>query len=137
MSGSEHRRFGTEEEAAEAWNTRAAVTDYDFAMAVHDGKLWGKCSECKERKGYYLDAETIRNQQEHIAQLERENAEALRMLANQAATIKGQIEGLHARDELIRDMLRDFEEQMHGPTIYPQTWYIAHKILAQKLGIEV
>ena len=39
-----------------------------------------------------------------IAQLERENAEALQMLANQAATIKRQIDGLHARDELIRDL---------------------------------
>lgn len=44
---------------------------------------------------------------------------------------------LEGRDGLIRDMLRDFEEQMHGPTIYPQTWYVAHKIRAQKLGIEV
>lgn len=39
--------------------------------------------------------------------------------------------------ELICDMLSDFEEQMHGPTIYPQTWYVAYKIWAQKLGIEV
>jgi hypothetical protein len=42
----------------------------------------GDCSTCTERQGYYLDAETIANQQEHIAQLEariselsRENAE--------------------------------------------------------------
>lgn len=39
-----------------------------------------------------------------IAELERENAEALQMLANQAATIKGQIEGLYVRDEMIRDL---------------------------------
>lgn len=32
--------FDTEAEAAEAWNRRAAVTDHDFAMAVHDGNLW-------------------------------------------------------------------------------------------------
>lgn len=57
--------------AAEAWNNRVAVADHDFAMAVHDGELWGKCSECKERKGYYLDAETIQRQQERIAELER------------------------------------------------------------------
>ena len=31
------------------------------------------CSECKERQGYYLDAETIQRQQEHIAELEAEN----------------------------------------------------------------
>ena len=24
----------------EAWNTRAAVTDHDFAMAAHDGRTW-------------------------------------------------------------------------------------------------
>lgn len=28
--------------ATEAWNTRAAVTDNDFAIAVHDGELWVK-----------------------------------------------------------------------------------------------
>ena len=26
--------------AVEAWNTRVAVTDHDFAMAVHDGRTW-------------------------------------------------------------------------------------------------
>ena len=31
----------------EKWNRRVAVTDHDFAMAVHDGELWGKCSECR------------------------------------------------------------------------------------------
>ena len=69
------------EQAIAAWNTRAAVTDHDFAMAVHDGNLWGKCSECKERQGYYLDAETIRNQQERIAELERAlEAKSLRLV---------------------------------------------------------
>ena len=29
-----------EKEAIEAWNTRAAVTDHDFAMAAHDGRTW-------------------------------------------------------------------------------------------------
>ena len=36
----------------EHWNTRVAVTDYDFTMAVHDGELWRRvknhvrCPEC-------------------------------------------------------------------------------------------
>lgn len=70
-------------QARDIWNRRAAVTDYDFAMAVHDGELWGKCSECKERQGYYLDAETIQRQQERIAELEAENR---RMSADLYAT---------------------------------------------------
>lgn len=85
----------------EKWNTRVAVTDNDFAMAFHDGELWGKCSECKERQGYYLDAETIQSQQEHIAELERERDEWRLKCCEEA--------GLHAshvfqRDELIRDL---------------------------------
>lgn len=32
--------YGTEAEAVEAWNTRAAVTEGQFATAVHDGRLW-------------------------------------------------------------------------------------------------
>ena len=31
--------FASELSAIEAWNTRVAVTDYDFSMAVHDGRL--------------------------------------------------------------------------------------------------
>ncbi|HAM16724.1 MAG TPA: hypothetical protein DCP91_12885 [Eggerthellaceae bacterium] len=56
----------------EKWNRRVAVTDHDFAMAVHDGELWGKCSECKERQGHYIDAETIQRQQERIAEIKGE-----------------------------------------------------------------
>ena len=94
-----HREFHVHErveyeQAAEAWNTRAAVTDHGFAMAVHDGKLWGKCSECKERQGYYLDAETIQRQQERIAELEREGAALFYDYAYTSDALK----------ELIRDM---------------------------------
>ena len=42
----------------EHWNTRATLGA-------------GECATCTERQGYYLDAETIRNQQEHIAELEK------------------------------------------------------------------
>lgn len=84
--------------AIEAWNTRAAVTDHDFAMAVHDGNLWGKCSKCKERQGYYMDAETIRNQQEHIAELTVERDAYFEMVKRVQADCD-------ARDELIRDMM--------------------------------
>lgn len=89
------------ETAGRLWNRRVAVADSDFAMAVHDGERWGKCSECKERQGYYLDAETIRNQQERIAELERERDEWQLKCCEEA--------GLHAshvyqRDKLIRDL---------------------------------
>lgn len=91
--------YKTEDEAVEAWNRRAAVTDHDFAMAVHDGELWGKCSECRERQGHYLDAETIRNQQESIAELRR----ATEHYRLEIICYENDVD---ARDELIRDMHR-------------------------------
>lgn len=36
----------SEEEAAAAWNTRAAVEDEQFALAVHDGRAWQRVREC-------------------------------------------------------------------------------------------
>lgn len=30
-----------------AWNARAAVTDEQFAMAVHDGEAWKRVRECR------------------------------------------------------------------------------------------
>lgn len=84
-------------QARDIWNRRAAVTDRDFAMAVHDGGLWGKCSECKERRGHYLDAETIRNQQEHIAELTVERDAYFEMVKRVQADCD-------ARDALIRDL---------------------------------
>lgn len=32
---------------AKAWNTRAAVTDEQFAIAVHDGDVWRKEQTCE------------------------------------------------------------------------------------------
>lgn len=37
MSGA---TYTNEKKAAAAWNTRAAVTDEQFAYAVHDGRVW-------------------------------------------------------------------------------------------------
>lgn len=39
----------SEEEAAAAWNDRAAVTDEQFALAVHDGRVWQVVRECHIR----------------------------------------------------------------------------------------
>lgn len=36
----------SEEKAAAAWNTRAAVADEQFSLAVHDGRLWKKVRTC-------------------------------------------------------------------------------------------
>ena len=37
----------SEEDAAAAWNARAAVADEQLAMAVHDGRAWQAVRECK------------------------------------------------------------------------------------------
>ena len=37
----------TDEKAAAAWNARAAVTDEQFAMAVHNGEAWQRVRECR------------------------------------------------------------------------------------------
>lgn len=37
----------TAEDAVAAWNARAAVTDGQFAMAVHDGEVWQRVRECR------------------------------------------------------------------------------------------
>lgn len=34
------------EEAMARWNARAAVTDEQFALAVHDGRAWQRVREC-------------------------------------------------------------------------------------------
>ena len=71
---------------------------------------------------------------ECIAELERENTEALQMLANKAATIKEQIEGMHARDELIRDMARELRGLNDGGI---PTDCMEHEQRMRELGIEV
>ncbi|WP_217951943.1 Lar family restriction alleviation protein [Adlercreutzia caecimuris] len=37
------------ESIVEQWNTRAAVTDEQFAVAVHNGEAWQKVRECEWR----------------------------------------------------------------------------------------
>lgn len=39
--------FSDEEGAVRLWNARAAVTDEQFAMAVHDGEAWQQVRECR------------------------------------------------------------------------------------------
>ena len=34
-----------------AWNARAAVTDEQFSMAVHDGRAWQVARTCGEYRG--------------------------------------------------------------------------------------
>ena len=69
----------------EAWNTRVAVTDHD-------------CGKCKERQGYYLDAETIQRQQERIAELQVK-------VAYWVGQYDNAIDERDVRDVLIRDMM--------------------------------
>lgn len=119
--------FRDKGQARDVWNRRAAVTDHDFAMAVRDGKLWGKCSECKERQSYYLDAETIQRQQERIAELER-------------ATEHNRLEvicyenDVDRRDTLIHDMARELRSLNDGGV---STDCMEHERRMRELGIEV
>lgn len=154
--------FRDKGQARDVWNRRAAITDRDFAMAVHDGELWGKCSECKERQGYYRDAETIRNQQEHIAELERqlEAREVVDWWTDEhgdthAIAANGQevchyVRGEHAeavnralaeRDELIRDLLREAWVVRHDDPFYAGYRELGQRPTfeqrARELGIEV
>lgn len=50
----DHKR-GWKEKAAAAWNARAAVTDEQFTMAVHDGEAWQKVRTCQ-----MVDLENVR-----------------------------------------------------------------------------
>ena len=111
-------------QARDIWNRRAAVTDHDFAMAVHDGNLWGKCSECKERQGYYLDAETIQRQQERIAELTVERDHW------QGVALKRTAENAELR-ELVRDMLT----YVAYPYVCVRPEVLVER--ARELGIEV
>ena len=38
---------GSVAEAVEKWNARAAATDEQFAVAVHDGRAWQRVRECR------------------------------------------------------------------------------------------
>ena len=39
--------YSTKEVAATAWNARAAVTDEQFSLAVHDGRAWHAVRTCR------------------------------------------------------------------------------------------
>ena len=113
-------------QARDIWNRRAAITDYYFAMAVHDGNLWSKCSECKERQGYYLDAETIQRQQERIAKLTIERDAYFEMVKRVQADCD-------ARDELISDMARELRGLNDGGV---PTDCMEYERRMRELGIE-
>lgn len=40
-------KCGAMAKTAELWNARAAVTDEQFSLAVHDGEAWQRVRECK------------------------------------------------------------------------------------------
>ena len=47
----DHER-GWKAKAIEAWNTRVALTDEQFASAVHAGESWQKLSTCGQPRGF-------------------------------------------------------------------------------------
>ena len=63
--GAEAGYVRTKSEAVAAWNARAAVTDDQLAVAVHDGRAWRVVRECEMLevqtgdKTDYWDAEEI------------------------------------------------------------------------------
>lgn len=42
----------TDEDAAAAWNARAAVADEQFSLAVNDGEAWQKARTCGQPRGF-------------------------------------------------------------------------------------
>lgn len=46
--GAEAGYVRSKADAIAAWNARAAVTDEQFAMAVHDGRAWQVVRECHD-----------------------------------------------------------------------------------------
>ena len=42
----------TDEDAAAAWNARAAVADEQFSLAVNDGEAWQKGRTCGQPRGF-------------------------------------------------------------------------------------
>ena len=42
----------TDEDAAAAWNARAAVADEQFSLAVNDGEAWQKVRTCGQPRGF-------------------------------------------------------------------------------------
>ena len=44
--------YRTAEEAAAAWNARAAVADEQFSLAVNDGEAWQKVRTCGQPRGF-------------------------------------------------------------------------------------
>ena len=89
------------------------------------------CSTCTERQGQYLDAETIRNQQERIAELEREGAAAF----YDASYTR---DALRQRDELIREILKALSAECKPYRINGLPEQVAYfKAKARNMGCEV
>ena len=86
-----------------------------------------KCSECKERQGYYLDAETIKRQQERIAKLTVERDAYFEMVKRVQADCD-------ARDALIRDMWAGIVRE-HPQGGFPDMGLMEKRM--RELGIEV
>lgn len=49
----------TLDELVRRWNTRAAVTDEQFSLAVHDGEAWQRVRECRPTPSIMNDVEHI------------------------------------------------------------------------------
>lgn len=144
-----HGPMSNRETAVSLWNRRAAVTDHDFAMAVHDGRAW-VCAEGMSpeeieavRGGRFMavtphrfaDAcallderhEEIQRQQERIAELTVERDAYFDMVKRVQADCD-------ARDVLIRDMARELRGLNDSGV---PTDCMEHESRMRDMGIEV
>lgn len=112
-----HREFHVHErveyeQAAEAWNTRAA--DHGFAMAVYEGNLLGKCSEC----GDAIELANVRTMPEGTLESNNKLRERIAELdkALEVKRLRAVLDenSISARDALIRDMWKDLVDLQGG-----------------------
>lgn len=98
-------------QARDMWNRRAAVTDHDFAMAVHDGELWGKCSECERVKDAEMEAAVQWGEAAYANDAVRQRDALIRDLWTAITWMHGM--GDAKRDEL-RRRIRDIGIDLDG-----------------------
>lgn len=80
------------------------------------------CTTCIERQGYYLDAETIANQQEHIAELERDRDHWRELFCEQA----GDTLTLDRENAELKSLVRDMWAFHNMPSPYMPAEIVAY-----------
>jgi hypothetical protein len=87
------------------------------------------CETCTERRGYYMDAETIANQQEHIAELEADRDHWRELFCEQA----GDTLTLDRENAELKSLVRDIWTFYHMPTPYMPKEIAIHMTVEESL----